>query len=303
MAGVAVAAALVLSGCTTEPAPSPEPDKTVLRDLSEQLKALDGVVDAKLSTTGYTTDDEFSATITIDDLARTGEITTTAISSIRSSEAAPAAYELEIRRERENLPTDQATMRLDGDPEAGAEALGAVTAVWADLLGVDGVSIPKATITTAGLDAEYVVTYDPLVAGVRPSAVVPVFASILADNGLAAESSTLTPGLDAPPMFNLDGKQLYPQGTVVATVATPLVGPAGLNLASTHYRLKADHVVDVILFPAVAADGTLLPLDLTSETVAAARQQVEITRAERNGWTVDDVVVFTQDGTQIFGRP
>lgn len=308
-AGIVLTGTLVLSGCTNEPDPPTYRDElqSSATTLREQLEQVDGLADVSQTISSYELTIEFA----IDDPARAEAATLEALelidaSGVRevvSNEAAAndieAAFALGIAQVGSNEAGPRLRLPISSEMDASTIARGVAT--WTDMGEIDGIELDSSSLASTGFTMRYTVGYEGLLAGVRPTAVTPQLIQILTANGYDPAASTITPSISAPEAVNsVGGEEKYVQGTRLARAHMPMKAAAGPNWGSVLYIIPSTDVVDMYLLPALAPDGALLPLDLTADSVVSARAQIQADHF-RDAWSLRDVIVFTEQGTDVFG--
>lgn len=308
-AALALAGTVLLSGCTTEPEPEPDPLQTSSTALRDQLEKIDGITEIAQEIGGL----EYTLEFAIDDSALAEQATSEALDALHESDV-PAAL---AQKAAEYTAEPRMTLRivelgsrgagphldLPITPEVSTATLATGVSTWAQMGAIDGVELRTGTFAPSGFTLRFAVDYEGLLAGVRPTAVTPQLTQILTDNGFDPAASTIVPAISAPEAVNtVGGKEKYVQGTRFARAAAPVKAIAGPNYDSVMYFIPGHYEVDLYVLPALAADGALLPLDFTEESMLAARQEIQTTIFSTT-WELRDVIVFTQEGTQVFGSP
>lgn len=308
LATLALAGAIALSACTTpEPQSTPNPVETSSSALREKLLQVDGLSDPT-QTRGYP---DYTLAFAIDEPDRAEEATLEALDLFYASgvpEAvtqdvadtydSPARFQLSIIEagSKGGGPHLDLPMPLDADKQALADAV----ATWSRMGQIEGVELQTSNFDAGAFEMTYAVDFEGLLAGVRPTSVTPQLHQMLADSGYDPAASTIRGIITAPEAVNtVGGEEKYVQGTRFARIFLTLKPAAGANYGSVLYFLPGDKVVDIYVLPKLAADGTLLPLDLTAETARTAGQTIQADNLN-DAWKLRDIIVFTQDGMQTF---
>jgi len=304
-AAAATVIALAMSGCTATPEEDADPLNTAAADLRVQLEEIDGLADLGLVLSG----NEVSVQFSVASPAVAERVTLDAIEAFHASDVPDATAEevaehysgakfvLHIVEPDSHGAGSELDMPL---PETeAAPAVARAVAAWSEMGQVAGVSLHQGDFDGAGFSMRYSVVYDGLLAGLRPTAATPQLQQIIAGHGFDPAASAIAPSITAPQVLNA-GKERPLVGTRLPHSDEPLKAVAGPNYGSTLYSLTGNEnfVIDAVLLPKLAADGTLLPLDLTAESVLAARPAV----ADELGTlgTLRNVIVFTQDGSVVY---
>ena len=307
--GIVLTGSVLLSGCTSEPDPPTyrEELQASATTLREQLEQVDGLTDVSQTISSYELTIEFA----VDDPARAEAATVEALELIRASEvrevvsAEAAANDIEpafvlgIAQVGSNEAGPRLTLPIAADADTQTLAKGVAT--WTEMGEIEGIELGSSSFEPTGFTMRYTVGYEGLLAGVRPTAVTPQLIQILSANGYDPAASTISPSISAPEAVNsVGGEEKYVQGTRFARAHLPMKAVAGPNWQSVLYFIPGNDDVDMYLLPALAPDGALLPLDLTADSVAAARAQIQADHF-RDAWRLRDVIVFTEQGTDVFG--
>jgi len=311
LAVLALAGAIGLGGCTTpEPEPTPDPVGTSSAALREQLLQIDGLSDPRQILSSL----DYELQFAIDDPDRAAEVTREALDAFHASSVSealtadaaelydtPPRFQLSIVEVGSNGVGPHLDLQITSEEDT--EPLAVAVAAWSRMGQIEGITSPSGTFDfdTSAFELAYSVNFEGLLAGVRPTAVTPQLRQILADAGYDPAASTITAAITAPEASNtVGGEEKYVQGTRFARASLPLKGVAGPNFASVSYFIPpGGKTVDIYVLPKLGADGTLLPLDLTDETVRTAGESIQ-TGNFYTSWDLRDVIVFTQDGMQTF---
>ncbi|MGD8193127.1 hypothetical protein ACEXQB_001380 [Herbiconiux sp. P18] len=309
-AALALTAALALAGCTTTPEPEPDPLFTAAKALREQLGTVEGITDVGLELSGL----ELTLEFAVDDPARAEEATLDVLAALDASDV-PAAVVDETAADYGSEPryilsvvepgTEGAGWSVDLPlaPDADRATLARAVDAWVQMDSIEGVDVYGGTFASGGFEAYYGVGYEGLLAGVRPTAVQPQLAGILTERGFDPAASALTPVISAPDVLNTpggEGKSVL--GSRLNGADGPLKAVAGPNYGSVLYFVPSSYLVDIVLLPKLAADGTLLPLELTEQSVLDARPVIQAEHLH-DAWELRDVIVFTQEGSITYPQP
>lgn len=302
---IAVAGVLMMAGCTTQPEAEQDPFDAAGVELRVQLEQIDGIADVRLMISGL----DYSISYSVTDPARAEQATLEVIDTYEASDMPEAlkketaAYDHDAQLSL-NIIEDGATgdgphLELPVAPDADAATIARGVEAWARMEAIDGVEMNTSTFSPSGFELAYAVDYGGLLDGVRPTAVTAQITQIITESGFDPSMSTITAALHAPELLNsVDGDPKYVQGTSLSRADQPLEAVAGPNYGSVLYFVPDETTLDIVLLPSLAPDGTVLPLDLTNESVLAAGQAIQADINSR--WTLRDVVVFTQDGSQTY---
>ncbi|SKA95852.1 hypothetical protein SAMN06295879_2102 [Agreia bicolorata] len=309
LAVLALAGAIGLGACTTpEPESTPDPVDTSSAALREQLLQIEGLSDPGQTLSGL----EYELQFAIDDPDRAAEATREALDAFHAS-GVPEALTADVAEFYDSPPRFQLSIVEVGSEGVGPHldlpiaseddtpTLAAAVATWSRMGQIEGIRLQTSTFDTSTFEMGYTVDFEGLLAGVRPTAVTPQLRQILADAGYDPAASTIKAAITAPEASNtVGGKEKYVQGTRFARASLPLKAVAGPNFASVSYFIPpGGKTVDIYVLPKLGADGTLLPLDLTDETVRTAGESIQTGNFD-SSWDLRDVIVFTQDGMQTF---
>ncbi|WP_066043714.1 hypothetical protein [Herbiconiux solani] len=308
LAALALAGSILLSACTPEPEPAPDPVDTSSAALREQLLQIEGLSDPVQTRGGL----DYELRFAIDDPERAADATREALDAFHASGVSEALTE-DSAEFYDTPPRFQLSIVEVGSKGAGPHldlpitsegdtpTLAAAVATWSRMDQIEGVELQTSTFDTAAFELAYAVDFAGLLAGVRPTAVTEQLRQILTDAGYDAAASTIKAAITAPEASNtVGGEEKYVQGTRFARAFLPLKEVAGPNFATVSYLIPpGGTTVDIYVLPKLDADGTLLPLDLTGETVRTAGESIQ-TGDFHSSWDLRDVIVFTQDGMQTF---
>lgn len=300
--------AILLSACTTPaPPPAADPVETSTAALREQLLQIEGLADPAQTRSGL----DYELQITIADPDRAEEVTREAVDAFFASDVRDAITQ-EVAESYDSAPRFQLSVLPAGSArtgphldlvmasEADTQTLADAVATWTRMGQIEGVVPPSGSFEASAFTITYSVDFAGLLAGVRPTAVTAQLRQILTDGGYDAAASTITGVISVPEAVNtVDGEGKSVQGTRFARVFIPLKAAVGPHYGSVLYFLPGDEIVDIYVTPALAPDGTLLPLELTAESARAVGQVIQ-TEHLYTSWTLRDIIVFTQDGMQTF---
>ncbi|KQO11322.1 hypothetical protein ASF06_01255 [Agreia sp. Leaf244] len=305
-AAIALAGALLMAGCATQPEPEQDPFGAATAELLVQLEQIDGIADVRQVLNAL----DFSISYSVTDAALAEQATLEVIDTYEASDV-PGALKKETAAYSDDAQLslniievgapggDIPHLELPVPPDADVTTVARGVAAWARMEAIGGVELRTSTFSASGFELAYTVGYGGLLDGVRPTAVAAQMNQIITDTGLDPSTSTFAAALRAPDLLNsVDGEPKYVQGTSLDRADQPLKAVAGPNYGSVLYFAPENFTLDIVLLPSLAPDGTLLPLDLTSEAVLAAAPVIQADIDSR--WTLRDVVVFTQDGSQTY---
>lgn len=311
---LALAGAVLFSGCTTEPQPAP--DSTVassgeLREqttvLREKLESIDGITEVMQEIGGL----DYTLKLAIEDPALADQATRDALDAFHESGVPKALAEKTAEYESEPRvtlsivePGTSGTgphLDLPISPDLSTDTLATAVATWVTMSAIEGIQLYSTSFTSSGFTLECVVNFEGLLAGARPTAMIAELHQILTDNGYDPAESSIKPAISAPEVLNsVGGEEKSVRGSRFVNAHDPVQAIAGPNYDSVLYFIPGDYEVDMYVLPKLAEDGTLLPLDFTEESMSVARQEIQ-TQYLYTAWELRDVIVFTQDGTQVFG--
>lgn len=310
LAVLALAGVLGLGACATpEPEPTPDPVDTTSAALRQQLLQIEGLSDPGQVLSGL----EYELQFAIDDPDRAAEVTREALDAFHAS-GVSEALAADVAELYDSPPRFQLSIVEVGSEGVGphldlpiaseddTQTLAAAVATWSRMGQVEGVRLQTSTFDAATFEMGYAVDFGGLLAGVRPTAVTPQLRQILTDAGYDPAASTIEAAITAPDASNTVGgeEKRVLGGSRFARASLPIRAAAGPNFAAVSYFIPPDgRIVDVYVLPDLAPDGTLLPLDLTDETVRTAGESIQ-TDHFYSSWDLRDVIVFTQDGMHTF---
>lgn len=313
LAVLALVGALGLGACTTpEPEPTSDPVDTSSAALREQLLRIEGLSDPGQTLSGL----EYELQFAIDDPNRAAEVTREALDAFHAS-GVPEALTADVAALYDSPPRFQLSIVEVGSEGAGphldlpiaseddTQTLAAAVATWSRMGQIEGITLQTSTFNTATFEMGYAVDFAGLLAGVRPTAVTPQLRQILADAGYDPAASTIKAAITAPDASNTVGgeEKHVVGGSRFARASLPIRAAAGSNFAAVSYFIPpGGNTVDVYVLPKLAPDGTLLPLDLTDESVRTAGESIQTVNFYTS-WDLRDVIVFTQDGMHTFLTP
>lgn len=200
----------------------------------------------------------------------------------------------------ENVAADRLSFDLAADRDPEDDAVYTGIRLWADNVGREGARL-DVTATGRFISAAFSVTFDGLDAGLRPSALTEQFRNDAlaagADSSVLRVTSTLPNGKDD---IRQNGLPLDTAGTSLDVMWSAVADVVGDSATARRFVLLDDRTLRLVLVPAVDDDGTLLPVTLTSADMAALRETPGMTGAAQQGWTLESVTVYTDDGTETF---
>ncbi|UOQ57810.1 hypothetical protein MUN78_02945 [Leucobacter allii] len=275
--------------------------------LRETLENFDGIAEVTQEIGGL----DYTLELAIEDPALADQATRDALDAFHESGVPKALAEKAANYEAEPRVTlsivepgtsgNGPHLDLPISTDLSTDTIATAAVTWVTMSAIEGIRLYAASFTSSGFAMECAVDFEGLLAGVRPPAAIAELNQILTDNGYDPAESSIKPAISAPEVLNsVGGEEKSVRGSRFVNAHDPVQAIAGPNYGSVLYFIPGDYEVDMYVLPKLAEDGTLLPLDLTEESVSVARQEIQA-QYLYTAWELRDVIVFTQDGTQVFG--